>query len=139
MKYLKHHGILGQKWGVRRFQNPDGTLTNEGKRRYKYYGNSTKISKSTQEAINNAKNLVTSVDRIESRNKSKKDFSYLSDDEMRSLINRLNMEKQLSNLTEETKNGKELTMDILTIVGSIAAIGASGVTIYSELKKGMPK
>lgn len=32
--YLAHHGIKGQKWGVRRFQNPDGTLTEEGRRRY---------------------------------------------------------------------------------------------------------
>lgn len=32
--YLAHHGIKGQKWGVRRYQNPDGTLTPEGKERY---------------------------------------------------------------------------------------------------------
>lgn len=31
--YLVHHGILGQRWGIRRYQNPDGTLTAEGKRR----------------------------------------------------------------------------------------------------------
>lgn len=31
---LYHHGIEGQKWGVRRFQNKDGTLTDEGKERY---------------------------------------------------------------------------------------------------------
>lgn len=32
--YLIHHGVKGQKWGIRRYQNPDGTLTDEGKRRY---------------------------------------------------------------------------------------------------------
>lgn len=32
--YLSHHGILGQKWGVRRFQNKDGSLTAAGKKRY---------------------------------------------------------------------------------------------------------
>ena len=32
--YLAHYGIVGQRWGVRRFQNSDGTLTAEGKKRY---------------------------------------------------------------------------------------------------------
>ena len=31
---LYHHGIKGQKWGVRRYQNKDGSLTSEGKQRY---------------------------------------------------------------------------------------------------------
>ena len=31
---LCHHGILGQKWGLRRYQNADGTLTDAGKTRY---------------------------------------------------------------------------------------------------------
>ena len=31
---LKHFGILGMHWGIRRYQNPDGTLTEEGKQRY---------------------------------------------------------------------------------------------------------
>ena len=31
--YLAHHGIKGQKWGVRRYQNPDGSLTAEGRKR----------------------------------------------------------------------------------------------------------
>lgn len=32
--YLAHHGILGMKWGVRRYQNKDGSLTSAGERRY---------------------------------------------------------------------------------------------------------
>lgn len=33
-QYLAHYGILGMKWGVRRYQNSDGSLTEEGKKRY---------------------------------------------------------------------------------------------------------
>lgn len=33
--YLAHHGVKGQRWGVRRFKNPDGSLTEKGKRRMK--------------------------------------------------------------------------------------------------------
>lgn len=42
--YLCHHGILGQKWGIRRFQNADGSLTKEGRERYGY--SEKKIAKS---------------------------------------------------------------------------------------------
>lgn len=34
MVYLAHHGVKGMHWGVRRYQNPDGTLTNAGRKKY---------------------------------------------------------------------------------------------------------
>lgn len=40
--YLAHHGILGMKWGVRRYQNEDGTLTEKGKKKAKKILNSEK-------------------------------------------------------------------------------------------------
>ena len=43
---IYHHGIPGQKWGVRRFQNPDGSLTSEGRKRYSKGGGESKSIKS---------------------------------------------------------------------------------------------
>lgn len=37
--HIYHHGILGMKWGIRRFQNKDGSLTSAGKSRYGVKGN----------------------------------------------------------------------------------------------------
>ena len=56
--YLAHHGVKGQRWGVRRFQNPDGSLTEKGKRRMKtLQGKSDKLD-AKKAKLNSPKNMV---------------------------------------------------------------------------------
>lgn len=42
---IEHHGILGMHWGVRRYQNADGTLTAKGKKRYAKVASSPSLQK----------------------------------------------------------------------------------------------
>lgn len=60
--YLMHHGTKGQKWGVRRYQNPDGSLTPEGKRRYAMNtANVGGMSNNTKDRMNKGAKIGASV------------------------------------------------------------------------------
>ena len=78
--YIAHHGIIGMKWGVRRYQNKDGTLTNAGKTRYATDGNTGSPSP------NSGTGKKTDT--------SSKSVSEMSDEELRTRLNRINMEDQ---------------------------------------------
>lgn len=89
---IYHFGIKGMKWGRRRFQNKDGSLTPAGKQRYK--------EGSSDSDSSTAKPPTMTIKRPGSSS-SKKNVSEMTDDELRSRINRLNMEKQYAQLTKE--------------------------------------
>ena len=84
---LAHHGIKGQKWGVRRYQNADGSLTPAGKKRY--YNDDGSPTSSGLSAI--YRNKINIRDQREmqkkfhdSKNKKENEFTnsqYLSADE----------------------------------------------------------
>ena len=105
MDELQHHGIKGQKWGVRRFQNADGSLTTAGKQRASATKNRT-----------DAKNRGT-----------------LTNAQLKQKIERLQLEKQLRELTNaEVNSGRVYAQKILKDVGSkVLTTAASGALLYA--------
>lgn len=102
--YLVHHGILGMKWGVRRYQNPDGTLTEEGKVRY---GDVTKRSANSirkqAEALSKNPNSNAAKKINELRDKIQKDaFEKAEKTDAGREYNQLN--NYLSELDRQLKN-----------------------------------
>lgn len=67
--YLVHHGIIGQRWGIRRYQNKDGSLTSEGKA--KYIKENGKYKRTINNALIKDAYSVGFVDKVNQRAKNK--------------------------------------------------------------------
>lgn len=155
-----HFGVKGMKWGVRRYQNKDGTLTKAGQSRYerdqrenagKKKGNkvgqadpdrwvkedmerSRRLTNETSSLVNNLKNANNNS--IRNKPKTKMDLSNMTDKEMRDRINRELLERQYNNMfsPQNEYKGREYVNRILEITGSVLAITGSALGIALSIK-----
>lgn len=164
MEYeIYHSGVKGMKWGVRRYQNKDGSLTPEGKKRYdrdiaennaKKKDNRIQIDgpdpnrwakediKRAKGVTDSSKDMVKELKNINdsSKSRSKKqtmDLSKMSDQEMRSQINRALLEKQYNDMfaPQKTSRGREVVSKTLETAGTVLAIGSSALGIALAIKE----
>ena len=134
-EFLEHHGILGMKWGIRRYQNKDGTLTAAGKKRV------AKLE-SEHDKLTGKKNEDSSNSNFGSS--KKKTIRDLSDDELRTEINRMQLERnyldlnrQISSMTpQKVSKGKQFVSDLGTkvITPSIMDAGKNLLTKFLNKK-----
>lgn len=97
---LTHHGILGMKWGVRRYQNKDGSLTAAGRKRYDGDGPDSSDGGGK-----------TGTSRSSSGKKSVKD---MTDDELAAAVRRSQLEKQYRDLNpERVSAGKKMFDNVI--------------------------
>lgn len=134
---LMHWGIKGMKWGVRRYQNKDGSLTPAGKKRYDKemakLKEEEKIAKNklrTQAKLNKLDEKRKEVEALKrgkpiaksTKQHSKPSVKDMSDEELRQTVNRLLMEQQYAKLNpQQISAGQKFVKKVMNDVVAPAA------------------
>ena len=157
--YLAHHGIKGQRWGVRRFQNADGSYTAAGEARY---GRSRKqadlkqdpryksaLQSANKQGVVGDMNKATKAAKDindSSTNLEKMAYKYkakrMSDEKLQAEIDKMVAKQEatadrraLENRYKELKNqevntGREVVRDILDVAGNVTTGLTAAATLY---------
>ena len=138
---LTHHGIKGQKWGIRRFQNPDGTLTEAGKRRYGTAENlaaGKTLKQIKKEKEEKEKEEKEKERLINSGNAAsiKKNAYKLTDEEFQRALNRLDKTKKLNEISAANLDtAKKKFQSIAGTISDIATTSEKFISIYNSAAK----
>ena len=157
--YLYHHGIIGQKWGIRRFQNSDGTYTQAGKERYRAKNDrqANRLAKYQEKEYKRAKETYDSEKMLNearrNRLKNKRETAFnkgnirkvnklderikLQEDEMKSrekiakqVLNNIKDMKVSDMRRENIMRGATIAATLLVDFGSASAAYATGMPFY---------
>lgn len=135
---LLHWGILGMKWGRRRFQNKDGSLTPEGRKRYADDENEeTEEERAKREAAEKAyreevkKRVIKSgdLDRIDQWK------SEMTNQELREALDRVDLHKRLYADDPNTKSAFDKGMDAVDKIGKVKNAADTLVNVYNLVAK----
>ena len=146
---LRHHGIKGMKWGVRRYQNKDGSLTPAGKKRYdesgekkektvEDYKEGLKKTQSADKALQGIKELVNKADDAAYAKKVRNDLTQMTDKELQQAVNRLNMEERYSQVMQQRHKidrGESKVNQILDVAGDVVSGAVTALTIAVAIKE----
>lgn len=131
-QYLAHYGILGQKWGVRRYQNSDGSLTPAGEKRYGT--NKGKVRSDTVQKTKNQRKQEALTTR--SPKTLFKNADTLTDVELRTRYNRLALERDVKRLSEELDPKKISKVDqFIKTANKASDFFTSGSKLYNSIAR----